>query len=944
MHDQQHEDQTKTPQDIIDPTQLKRIESVHRGFLYQHLFAVGCLLRLASQKTGTIRVERDEDIEIDLGNKTIYVQVKNRKDLLRRSDIKNTLQRFNKIRSQHRSHQSQLLIASSSELSPQLATEIRGSTWPREVIIHTPQTCNFFPDNTPPVWPGVRDALAWCINAASELPFSSLRSDTLVWKLAGRIQFVAAGEDTDYRNHSFARTALPALFEQLVEQLQEFPSPPVEYRPQTDEPSLLSDARTRLIVGFPGAGKTAWASWHAQISSATSVYFDVGDLPGRVLANSLARELVARFLTGTAEHSTLLSASTGVEALRYLNKHIKLHEPPIVVVDNVHRIDLDAIQKVVDACSNVRFILLARPWPDADRLASLMGIETEGLHGWDADTIAAVFAMEGVLVDPGTATQARMTTGGLPLYVIDSARLCLKRYNGNAAAFIKDLSGGDYLDEPAQESILRMTLEDLSPDEASFVAAMSVVNLRVPLSEIEALASVLSPLRRRASAICRSLRRKRVVQVYENHDLKLHDAFRLPASSLLGRYTCGQIHALNILQRDILYKGMSEKRDLARYSAWLRLLAPTGQLETLVNLATMESFHEIGEPSDLKAILIATSNDDTIDDTLRYWTLDALAYWEFQEDAHESNPEPYLKKLSKLLARNPLGPREQIGFLIKEMLYAGIQRDIEAIETAADAALRLCDADNFMSRIVGYNHAVALFHSGAFQDALDLARDLYVEYYDYLSLDPMDVIGADNQKLISLLAGSVDDHANDLKRLADCLDLSARCLRKLALSPRLTAIHSVKFYHAAGSYRSAMRAAQDVADDMIAIGDAIGAREVMENNVLPVFNHFGFSASSVDVRGQYAVILAYCGDHARARSEINSLTPYVGTLSASYQRGIAEQRDLIERIVNGRARLKPPSGPLIEEVSSQSVLGRKVGRNALCPCWSGRKYKTCCGR
>lgn len=49
---------------VIDPAQLTRIESVHRGFLYQHLFAVGCLLMAARAEASAVIVEADEDIEI----------------------------------------------------------------------------------------------------------------------------------------------------------------------------------------------------------------------------------------------------------------------------------------------------------------------------------------------------------------------------------------------------------------------------------------------------------------------------------------------------------------------------------------------------------------------------------------------------------------------------------------------------------------------------------------------------------------------------------------------------------------------------------------------------------------------------------------------------------------------------------------------------------------
>lgn len=132
--------------------------------------------------------------------------------------------------------------------------------------------------------------------AAHDLPFRTLSPETLVWKLAARTQFASTGEDSDRKNHIFLREDLPTLFEQLVEQLQKFPSVPEDYRPQPDEPKLLTEEQVRLMVGFSGAGKAVWASWQAHHSSAPAIYFDVGDLPGSALASSLARELTARFL------------------------------------------------------------------------------------------------------------------------------------------------------------------------------------------------------------------------------------------------------------------------------------------------------------------------------------------------------------------------------------------------------------------------------------------------------------------------------------------------------------------------------------------------------------------------------------------------------------------------------------------------------------------------
>ncbi|WP_405639903.1 hypothetical protein [Streptomyces uncialis] len=47
----------------VDPAQLTRITSLHRGFLYQHLYAVGCLLSLKRGGVDRLLVERDEDVE-----------------------------------------------------------------------------------------------------------------------------------------------------------------------------------------------------------------------------------------------------------------------------------------------------------------------------------------------------------------------------------------------------------------------------------------------------------------------------------------------------------------------------------------------------------------------------------------------------------------------------------------------------------------------------------------------------------------------------------------------------------------------------------------------------------------------------------------------------------------------------------------------------------------
>ncbi|WNF58519.1 hypothetical protein [Pseudomonas sp. SG20052] len=72
----------------LDEAQEKRIAAVHGGFLYQHLFAVGCLLKANGSDVLKVVIERDEDVEIDLADVRIYVQVKTRSDPLIPSDLK----------------------------------------------------------------------------------------------------------------------------------------------------------------------------------------------------------------------------------------------------------------------------------------------------------------------------------------------------------------------------------------------------------------------------------------------------------------------------------------------------------------------------------------------------------------------------------------------------------------------------------------------------------------------------------------------------------------------------------------------------------------------------------------------------------------------------------------------------------------------------------------
>jgi hypothetical protein len=226
----------------LDTRQLARIEAVHRGFLYQHIYAAECLFHAARAGVTHVVVENDEDVELVRPDKRIYAQIKMRTSHLIFSDIDGALTRFDAIRTEHaegrRSGACQFVVVSNSAPGPELSARIKAPDWPSDVTILCPGA-TAIDEALPEPWRNIADGFDACRSAAETLPFSILAPETLVWKLADRIMAAAAGVEPN-PGHSFAVADLPSLFEQLVIQLQDFPGPPLRYRPQESEPALVS--------------------------------------------------------------------------------------------------------------------------------------------------------------------------------------------------------------------------------------------------------------------------------------------------------------------------------------------------------------------------------------------------------------------------------------------------------------------------------------------------------------------------------------------------------------------------------------------------------------------------------------------------------------------------------------------------------------------------------
>ncbi|PHY64255.1 hypothetical protein CS023_14195 [Shewanella xiamenensis] len=188
-----------------------------------------------------------------------------------------------------------------------------------------------------------------------------------------------------------------------------------------------------------------------------------------------------------------------------------------------------------------------------------------------------------------------------------------------------------------------------------------------------------------------------------------------------------------------------------------------------------------------------------------------------------------------------------------------------------------------------------------------------------------------NSDVLWTIINRPEDIQGHLKHLADALELYAINREARGKPTPFIRIHSMKFYNMASAPESMVRVGQDLADEFVAMKDYEGAREVMEQHVLPVVNAAGLVNRLVQVRSQYSVILALCGQHDDADAEMRRLVPYFDGLTGKQRQEIENQSNYIAELAF-RA-LKP---------AIRQVFGT-VGRNDRCPCGSGLKYKKCHG-
>lgn len=908
---------------MLDPVQQSRIEALHRGFLYQHLFGVGCLLLAGSVNARRIFVERDEDIEVDFAGSMIYVQVKTRNQALAVDDVASALDRFTAIRRDHLSggragHPRFLIVANkppNSRLRTRLAQELDdvGYSWPGGHIGPA------FPE-LPPAWPDVAAARDWCVAQADRLPYRMIASDSLVWKLTGQVALAASG-GAPFADHAFSVDALPDIFEQLLLQLQDFPEPPAMYRPHTGEPQIGSPARVRIICGFSGAGKTSWAAQGAVHAGEPCAYYDAAETAGPALAAALVRELAGRLFQGQGDdvRRVLMPGASPLESLRLLDRHLGTRGmSAVVVIDNAHAVPARNLVEVVRATAHLRFALLCQPGGSTAEIEALAGIAREDLRGWDVQEVSKEVVSQGCQGSAQTMQRLQALCAGLPLYVQGACRVASAEYGGDIDALCSSIEDGTHLTATPQELILQRVFELLSAAERTGLAVLSISEVALSKAEVEMLLHRFVGLSAQdAAALLRRLRTAGILQVFGSRDMRVHDAMRILGVQHLHHLGAEVLAEVRGTMKELVIRSLEERRDASRFGFLTRLLIALEDVEVLIDLMGEEMFHEMGVASEVTAALQTALDRGDLTPEQQFWAYDGLIFAGLREGPAERVPV-WLQQMESVLDQNRFIGTHRLTFLLKTMLYQASLGDaaavIRSIETIGQA---LPDSADYQL-IFRYNASAALFKVGDYDASMRGADEVIRAYFERLGTSAEEVAGKSQRELWDSLDARARE-SEDVKHLADALELLALAQEKAGQRVGLARIHAMKFFALAGAYESLIRAGQDAADDFVRRREYQGAKEVMEQHVLPHVRELRMASKLLDASTQYAVILAYCGQIEDAEAQMARVEGLLPGASTEMQAQVATQKRLIEEV----RRLGPPRQ--MRHVNVGQSLSRMLG-------------------
>lgn len=922
--------------------------------MYQHLFAAGCLLAAQGSDLKAIRVELDEDIELQFPALTVYVQVKTRNRSLILSDIEGALDRFATLREAHtsgrRASEAQFVVVSNQRPGEALMRALaeRGLSY---VSMEWPEgRIGTQAPGLPPAWRDIPNAFAWCAATAEQLPLRTIAAETLVWKLTANVALAASGT-VPYADHQFRAESLPALFEQFARQLHDFPELLLHYRPHQGEPSMESTNHVRLICGFSGAGKTSWAAQTAAHSGSACAYYDAGDTEPTALASALVRECTAQLAGALPLEKVLLPGASGLESLRAIDQALQENgDSPILVIDNAHVLPSATLDQIARKTTSIRLVLLCHPGRTVAELEVSRGIQREDLCGWSIEDVAAEAAELECSGTIEAMERLRILTGGYPLFVQSAVRLAASEHTGSIDAFVQSLEGGVHGAVTAQEVILERVFDSLPLQQQQAASALCLSD--VPLSRAEMLKLLIRCLdleEAGAASIVRQLKTLGLAQSVGGDRARVHDAVRT-----LGRIRSNEApefkaRALRELSEIILHS-LQEHRDVGRIVFWAKLLAAINHLEPLIELIGEEIFHEMGVIPEVSAALEQALASGALEPEQQFWAYDGLIFAALKHGVRDraDKVSEWLSACEDIVENFGLSPTFRARLWMKRMGFAGVLGDEDGVMAALEQASRDMPDLKGHQRILAYNAAAALFSIGSHRIAEQVVSGVIEEYYEILGITAERVIGLkqpDFWKAIKTPSLDIDD----VKHLADALELLAKIGKETGRRVPLARIHAMRFYELSGALDSYVRAGLDVADDFVWGNDFLGARNIMEDFVLPFIQRHSMVGKLLDARSLYAVILAYSGEFDGAELQMRRLDPLIEGAPPPMQTQLANQKRLIAEI---RQKGPPPqrrlregaeAAPMAASVAPIARQAAKVGRNDPCPCGSGFKFKKCHG-
>ena len=414
-------------------------------------------------------------------------------------------------------------------------------------------------------------------------------------------------------------------------------------------------------------------------------------------------------------------------------------------------------------------------------------------------------------------------------------------------------------------------------------------------------------------------------------ELVTHDAFIVMAAALFETLEADVKMAAKQKLAAVVVKSVA--RGLrARRTVYCRLLPQIGRVAALADIASSlsEQIREYGRSADLEMVLEDVLVSPEVVPLDKFMVADTLALWKFDQP-DKSGFVKIVRIMEQLANEHDLGGDTPSRLALKEMVVASLNGEMAGIRFYSARLLELADSP-MLRRIALYNTATAWYMADKPQETLEITEQLIEEYYDVLHLTDKQVIGVSAKTLSDALDHDFDT-MDELKRLADTLDLRARALNSIGLKSGLCRLHAMKFYQIAQMPVSLMKVGQDVVDEFLGVlRDPWEARRVIETMLLPIVQEYRLVEYVVPVKAQYAVVLAYCGEIEPARGLIRELKAFA--VSDYRREELENQTRLIEKIAVEQ--------PFIARPSIEANVP-KVGRNERCPCGSGKKYKKCHG-